>query len=149
MINITSGNSLICQSNPGKRLAQECQKWLTLSEITNTKSAVRDLTIPIANITIFDALVQDIIDTNPFGCTAYVEQGVPIDPVVRSKEVYDAKVIYENLEADTIGDVSVQVATVAAFGTAATHVVEDNDLAIAIGGTHSPVTTKRIPTPAS
>ncbi|MDE4908960.1 hypothetical protein L0665_10110 [Methanogenium marinum] len=106
-------------------------------QTTNTKSAVRDLLVPIANITIFDALVQDIIDTNPFGCTSYVESGVTIDPVVRSKEAYDAKVIYENLEADTIGDVSIQVATVTAFGTAATHVMNDDELATAIGGTQS------------
>jgi len=111
-------------------------------QTTNTKSAVRDLSVSIADITTFDALVQDIIDTNPFGCTAYVEQGVAIDPVVRSKETYDAKIVYENLEADTIGDVSVNVATVAAFGTAAGHVMSDDDLATAIGGTQSRNTAK-------
>ncbi|WP_326493490.1 hypothetical protein [Methanogenium organophilum] len=117
-------------------------------QTTNTKSAVRDLTVPIANITTFDALVQDIIDTNPFGCTAYVESGVTIDPIVRSQERYDAKIVYENLEADTVGDVSVQVNSVAAFGTAATHVMADDDLATAIGGTQS-ATPQRTPSPAS
>ncbi len=111
-------------------------------QTTNTKSAVRDLSVPIADITVFDALVQDIIDTNPFGCTLYVEQGVTIDPVVRSQERYDAKVVYENLEADTIGDVSVKVASVTAFGTAAAHVMADDDLATAIGGTQSRNTAK-------
>ena len=106
-------------------------------QTTNTKSAVRDLTIPIATITAFDDLVQDIIDTNPFGCTSYVERGVTIDPVVRSQERYDAKVVYENPEADTVGDVSVQVESVSAFGTAAAHVMADDDLAAAIGGTQS------------
>ena len=111
-------------------------------QTTNTKSAVRDLSVPIADITTFDALVQDIIDTNPFGCTAYVEQGVTIDPVVRSQERYDAKFVYENTDADTVGDVSVKVASVAAFGTAAAHVMADNDLATAIGGTQSRDTAK-------
>ncbi|WAI00389.1 hypothetical protein [Methanogenium organophilum] len=111
-------------------------------QTTNTKSAVRDLTVPIADITTFDALVQDIIDTNPFGCTSYTEKGVPIDPVVRSQERYDAKIIYENLEADTVGDVSVQVESVTAFGAAAGHVMADNDLANAIGGTQSRNTAK-------
>ena len=111
-------------------------------QTTNTKSAVRDLSVSIADITTFDALVQDIIDTNPFGCTAYVEQGVAIDPVVRAKEAYDAKIVYENLEADTIGDVSVNVASVAAFGTAAGHVMSDDALATAIGGTQSRNTAK-------
>lgn len=103
---------------------------------------VRDLTIPIADITTFDALVQDIIDTNPFDCTPYVEQGVTIDPVVRSQERYDAKIIYENLEADTIGDISVQVETVSAFGTAAAHVMADDELATTIGGAQSRNTEK-------
>jgi len=111
-------------------------------QTTTTKSAVRDLAVPIATITAFDALVQDIIDTNPFGCTAYTEKGVTIDPVVRSQERYDAKVVYENLEADTIGDISVQVASVAAFDTVATHVMDDDDLALAIGGTQSRDTEK-------
>ena len=111
-------------------------------QTTNTKSAVRDLSVPIADITTFDALVQDIIDTNPFGCTAYVEQGVSIDPVVRSQERYDAKIIYENLEADTIGDISVQVETVSAFGTAAAHVMDDDELAATIGGAQSRDTGK-------
>ncbi|KAF1078042.1 hypothetical protein [Methanogenium sp. MK-MG] len=111
-------------------------------QTTNTKSAVRDLSVPIADITAFNALVQDIIDTNPFGCTSYVEKGVTIDPVVRSQERYDAKIVYENLEADTIGDVSVQVSSVAAFGTAASHVMDDDTLATAIGGTQSRDTGK-------
>ncbi len=111
-------------------------------QTTTTRSAVRDLTVPMTGITTFDALVQDIIDTNPFGCTLYVEQGVTIDPFVRSQERYDAKIVYENLEADTIGDVSVQVATVAAFGTAAAHVMDDETLATAIGGTPSRNTAK-------
>lgn len=113
-------------------------------QTTNTKSAVRDLSIPIADITAFDALVQDIIDTNPpFGCTAYTEKGgVAIDPVTRSQERYDAKIVYENLEADTVGDVSVQVASVTAFGTVASHVMDDDTLATAIGGTQSRDTGK-------
>ena len=111
-------------------------------QTTNTKSAVRNLTVPIADITAFDALVQEIIDTNPFGCTSYTEQGVTIDPVVRSKESYDAKLVYENLEADTIGDISVNVENVASFTTAAAHVMADDDLAAAIGGTPSRDTEK-------
>ncbi|WAI00831.1 hypothetical protein [Methanogenium organophilum] len=36
---------------------------------------MRDLSVPMTVITTFDALVQEIIDTNPFDCTAYVEKG--------------------------------------------------------------------------
>ncbi|MEA2035047.1 MAG: hypothetical protein U9N40_06125 [Euryarchaeota archaeon] len=52
--------------------------------------------------------------TNPFGCTSYTEKRVAVDPVARSQEPYDAKIVYENLKTDTVGDVSVQVASVAA-----------------------------------
>ncbi|WFN33450.1 hypothetical protein L1S32_06205 [Methanogenium sp. S4BF] len=41
-------------------------------------------------------------------------------------------IIYENPDADTVGDVSVKVASVAAFGTAAAHVMADDGLATAI-----------------
>jgi len=111
-------------------------------QTTTTKSAVRDLAVPIANITVFDALVQDIIDTNPFGCTAYTEKGVTIDPVVRSQERYDAKLVYEDIDLGTVGDVSVQVESVSAFDTAAAHVMADDDLAAAIGGSQSRSTEK-------
>ena len=135
-VNTPQSNSSICQSNPGNRLAGSAN-MADFIQTTNTKSAVRDLAVPIANITAFDALVQDVIDTNPFGCTAYVEGGVTIDPVVRSQERYDAKIVYENLEADKVGDVSVKTASVAAFGTAAAKVLADDALATAIGGTQS------------
>jgi len=121
---------------------QEVPTMADFVQTTNTKSAVRDLSVPIANITVFDALVQDIIDTNPFGCTAYVERGVTNDPVVRSSEAYDVKFVYEDLELGTVGDVSVGVESVAAFGTAAAHMLADDDLAAAIGGTQSRTTEK-------
>jgi len=122
---------------PREPAGRKCHTMADFIQTTNTKSAVRDLSVPIANITTFDALVQDIIDTNPFGCTSYTEKGVTIDPVVRSQERYDAKIVYENLEADTIGDVSVKVASVAAFSAAAAQVMADSALATAIGGTPS------------
>ena len=135
-VNTPQSNSSICQSNPGNRLAGSAN-MADFIQTTNTKSAVRDLAVPIANITAFDALVQDIIDTNPFGCTAHVEQGVTIDPVVRSKEAYDAKVVYDSMWAPPVTSLSAGRNGVAAFGTAAAHVMDDETLATAIGGTPS------------
>ena len=43
---------------------------------------------------------------------------------------------------ETAGDVSVQVESVAAFGTASTHVMDDDVLAATIGGTQSRDTGK-------
>jgi len=80
--------------------------------------------------------------TFPFGCTAYTEKGVTIDPVVRSQERYDAKRVYEDIDPGTVGDVSVQVESVFAFDTAASHVMAKGDLALAIGGSQSRNTEK-------
>ena len=122
---------------PREPAGRKCHTMADFIQTTNTKSAVRDLTVPFANISTFNALVQGIIDTNPFGCTAYVEGGVTLDPVVRSRERYDAKLVYENLEADKVGDVSVKVASSTAFGAAAAQVMADTALATVIGGTPS------------
>ena len=83
-------------------------------------------------------LVQDTSSTQtPSAALRMSKAEMTLDPVVRSQERYDAKIVYENLEADKVGDVSVKVASVAAFGTAATDVMDDDDLALAIGGTQS------------
>ena len=45
------------------------------------KSAVRELAVPIADVTAFNTLIQSILTTNPFGCTAYEVSGVAQPPV--------------------------------------------------------------------
>jgi predicted component of type VI protein secretion system len=41
------------------------QKITNFVQTTNTRSAVRDLVVSMANISTFDALVQEIIDAEP------------------------------------------------------------------------------------
>ena len=41
------------------------------------KSAVRELTAPIADATTFASIVQGVLSTNPFGCTAYETSSGP------------------------------------------------------------------------
>ena len=50
-----------------------------------TKTAVRALASPIADVSSFDTIVQSVITGNPFGCVAYTESGVPHQPVEKSK----------------------------------------------------------------
>jgi len=38
---------------------------------SNVKSATRELAAPIADVATFSGIVQGVLDTNPFGCTAY------------------------------------------------------------------------------
>nr|WP_319537903.1 hypothetical protein [uncultured Methanospirillum sp.] len=60
------------------------------------KSAERKLTTPIDTIANFLALVQDVIDNNPWGCTSYTSAGKAVAAVVRGSEYYSGKVVYEN-----------------------------------------------------
>lgn len=106
-------------------------------ETQNTRSAVRELTTPIADITTFEAIVQDVINTNPFNCTAYEDGGVTMPAVAASREHYTAKVVYEDAAATKIGTVSAQAPTIAGFTAAADSVMADTALSTAIGGTPS------------
>ena len=71
-----------------------------------TKTAVRELTTPIANITTFNTLVSGVISGNPWGCTAYDVAGFPQDPVAKSREGYTARIEYENIEVKVVGSVN-------------------------------------------
>lgn len=87
---------------------------------TVVKSAVRELANPIADYTTFNTIVQDVLDDNPWGCTAYESGGVSHPAVETSKEAYAATIIYENAEAKTIGQIPVKGPIMAAVNTAVT-----------------------------
>ncbi len=89
-----------------------------------TKTAVRELSAPIADIATFNTLVSGIISGNPWGCTAYDVSGVPQDPVAISRQGYTARIEYENNEAKVVG----------AFNSAVTAIMADTALATAMGG---------------
>jgi hypothetical protein len=61
------------------------------------------VTAPIADITSFLTLVQDILDTNPWACTTYQSAGHAMPAVSKTCEYYSGRIIYENGEAKTIG----------------------------------------------
>ena len=42
---------------------------------TVNRTAVRELSVPIPNVTAFNNLVQSVIDDNPFGCVGYASSG--------------------------------------------------------------------------
>ncbi|WP_319579722.1 hypothetical protein [uncultured Methanospirillum sp.] len=86
------------------------------------KSAVRKLSSPIADYTSFSALVQDVLDNNPWGCTAYESAGVAKPAVEKSREAYAATITYENAEAKTVGSIPVRGPTMAAVNTAVTQI---------------------------
>ncbi len=99
------------------------------------KTAVRTLAAPIADVTAFAEVVDDVITNNPFGCTAYQVGTESHDPVEKTGEAYSGRVIYENGEAETVGQVTVRCPTVAAYNANVATVLGNAALATAMGGT--------------
>jgi hypothetical protein len=67
-----------------------------------TKSATRVLTTPLADVTAFTAVVNDITANNPFGCTPYESGSQAMPAVEKTREAYTARIAYEDGEAVTV-----------------------------------------------
>ena len=102
---------------------------------TVNRTAVRDLAVPIANVTSFNTLVQSVIDDNPFGCVGYTTKaGETIAAVVRNREHYTAKVNFLDDDGKRVGTISIQSPTIAAFEANAAEVMDNAALEAAMGG---------------
>jgi len=102
---------------------------------TVNKTAVRDLTTPIADVTSFNSLVQMVITDNPFGCVEYTgSDGVLVDAVVRNREHYTAKVDFVDGEGKRVGTVSLQSPSITAFEANAAEALGNTALETAMGG---------------
>ena len=103
---------------------------------TVNKTAVRDLAVPIADVSAFDNLIETVIDDNPFGCVGYTgSDGQPVAAVVRNREHYTAKVDFIDEETGKrVGTVSLQSPSIAAFNANAAAVMGNAALATAMGG---------------
>ena len=105
-------------------------------QTTINKTALRDLTVPIADVTSFNTLVESVIADNPFGCVEYTTKaGETVPAVVRNREHYTAKVNFVNGEGKRVGNVSLQSPTIAAFEANAAEVLANAALATAMGAT--------------
>ena len=103
-------------------------------QTSNTKTAIRDLIVPIADVTTFNTLVAGVISGNPWLCTAYTLGDVPQDPVQKSKESYTARVVYEDEEAKAVGLITAKSKTIAGFNANLTEILANAELATAMGG---------------
>lgn len=97
------------------------------------KSAVRNLSTPIADYTTFNALIQEILDNNPWGCTTYQTAGLSKPGVEKTKEAYAATIVYENAEAKTVGSIPVKAPTMDALNTAVTAITGNASITTAMG----------------
>lgn len=73
---------------------------------TGTKSAVRILDQPFADIGSFNAVVRELILKNPLGCTSYWTLKKHRPPVEKVRERYTAKFVYEDEEKKQAGSSS-------------------------------------------
>jgi len=105
-------------------------------QTTINKTALRDLTVPIADVTSFNTLVESVITDNPFGCVEHTTKaGQTIAPIIKNREHYTAKVNFiDEATSKKVGTVSLQSPTIAAFNANAAEVMDNAALATAMGG---------------
>jgi len=101
---------------------------------SQTKTALRTLASPIADVTAFNAIVQSVITDNPFGCVEYMTAGLNHAPVEKTREEYTARVVYEDANAKTIGVASHRFNTLAGFNAGVTALLAAAAVTNAHGG---------------
>ena len=102
---------------------------------SNVRRSVRVLATPMPDVATLNALVQSVIDTNPFQCVDFARSGVNVPGVSRGTESYTARVVYEDANAKSAGSVSAKAKTVAGLNGVVAALLADSALATAIGGT--------------
>ncbi len=104
-------------------------------EKTVTKTAVRELANPIADVSTFDSIVQAVITTNPFGCVSWTQAGVTHQPVEKTRENYVAKMVYQDVLAKTVGTGSHRFNSIAGFNAGGTALLAATAVTAAHNGT--------------
>ncbi len=100
-----------------------------------TKTSVRKLANPIADVTAFDNIVQGVISNNPFQCVGYNAAGEDHPPVERSRQSYTARIPYEDSNAKNVGLITIKAGSIAVFTAQANRIVADAEIAASFGGT--------------
>jgi len=117
---------------------KKTQKETTMADFiqnSQTKTAVRELASPIPDVAAFNTIVQSVITDNPFGCVAYMTAGENHAPVEKTREAYTARLVYQDGEANAIGNGSHRFSTLAGFNGGVTALLAAADVSTAHGGT--------------
>jgi len=102
---------------------------------SETKNAVRELTSPIPDVATFNTIVQSVITGNPFGCVSYMTAGVTHDPVEKIRESYTARIVYQDVDATTVGNDSSRFNSIAGYNAGATALLAATAVTAAHAGT--------------
>ena len=101
---------------------------------TTTKTAYRNLAIPIEDATTFNAIVQAVVVSNPFGCVSYISAGETHQGVEKTKENYTAKIQYQDTEAKVVGYITDRYTSLAGFNAGVAALLATGSLNTAHGG---------------
>jgi len=101
---------------------------------TTTKTAYRNLTNPIEDATTFNAIVQAVIVSNPFGCVSYISAGETHAGVEKTKEAYTAKIVYQDNDAKVVGYITDRYTSITGFNTGVAALLATASLNTAHGG---------------
>ena len=104
---------------------------------SQTKTAVRELASPIADVTAFNLIVQSVITDNPFACVEYMTAGENHAPVEKTREAYTARIVYEDTNAKTVGTGTHRFSTLAGFNAGVTALLAAAAVTTAHAGTAS------------
>jgi hypothetical protein len=99
---------------------QEGTNMADFVQNSQTKTAVRELASPIADVATFNLIVESVITDNPFACVSYMTAGENHAPVEKSREAYTARISYVDANAKKIGSGSHQFGTLAGFNAGVT-----------------------------
>ena len=102
----------------------------------------RKLTTPIDTVAKFLALVQNILDNNPWGCTSYESDDNTIAGVIRGTEYYSGKVCTRTLRPRQSGRYQM-APTSSAFSTDVSTIIAAPAINIAMGGDSRLMTVQR------
>jgi hypothetical protein len=105
-----------------------------------TKSATRTLANPIADADTFETLVNAVVSSNPFTCTAYTVGGVAMAAVAITRRSFGARLVWEDTEAKNVGNTTEKYSTKAGFNAGIAIIMASAPLATQHGGTciHDP-----------
>jgi hypothetical protein len=102
---------------------------------SQTKTAVRQLASPIADVAAFNLIVQSVITDNPFACVSYMTAGQNHDPVEKTREGYTVRLVYEDGDAKNVGTGSHRFNTLAGFNAGVTALLAAAAVTTAHAGT--------------
>lgn len=98
------------------------------------KIVVRELAHPIADVSTFNLIVQSVITDNPFSCIGYTSDGNNYAPVEKIKEVYTARILYKDNNANIVSTSEETYNSSAEYKSGIAAILADTQLPSAQGG---------------